>query len=165
MYLISCDTEECGSVSWTIAKEFHAENIIDMLMATRAFWSSEEPLPSGVVNEKWLWCWDWFASPLGDPLPHPPHTAGFSSGGVKPEGHGDDHEMVNMEFTCDHCQGLIIGRRMNCNVCDDFDLCYGCYAAKKYSYGYVRYPAATMTFWGICLHLKGVSCFFCGARD
>lgn len=58
-------------------------------------------------------------------------------GGVKPEGHGDDHEMVNMEFTCDHCQGLIIGRRMNCNVCDDFDLCYGCYAAKKYSYGHL----------------------------
>ncbi|XP_046314461.1 zinc finger ZZ-type and EF-hand domain-containing protein 1 isoform X6 [Marmota monax] len=58
-------------------------------------------------------------------------------GGVKPEGHGDDHEMVNMEFTCDNCQGLIIGRRMNCNVCDDFDLCYGCYAAKKYSYGHL----------------------------
>ena len=58
-------------------------------------------------------------------------------GGVKPEGHGDDHEMVNMEFTCDHCQGLIIGRRMNCNVCDDFDLCYGCYTAKKYSYGHL----------------------------
>nr|KAF6305614.1 zinc finger ZZ-type and EF-hand domain containing 1 [Pipistrellus kuhlii] len=58
-------------------------------------------------------------------------------GGVKPEGHGDDHEMVNMEFTCNHCQGLIIGRRMNCNVCDDFDLCYGCYAAKKYSYGHL----------------------------
>ncbi|XP_013007495.2 zinc finger ZZ-type and EF-hand domain-containing protein 1 [Cavia porcellus] len=58
-------------------------------------------------------------------------------GGVKPEGHGDDHEMVNMEFTCDHCQGLIIGRRMNCNVCDDFDLCYGCYATKKYSYGHL----------------------------
>ena len=55
---------------------------------------------------------------------------------MKPEGHGDDHEMVSMEFTCDHCQGLIIGRRMNCNVCDDFDLCYGCYAAKRYSYGY-----------------------------
>ncbi|XP_023412078.2 zinc finger ZZ-type and EF-hand domain-containing protein 1 isoform X4 [Loxodonta africana] len=58
-------------------------------------------------------------------------------GGVKPEGHGDDHEMVNMEFACDHCRGLIIGRRMNCNVCDDFDLCYGCYAAKKYSYGHL----------------------------
>ncbi|XP_038392311.1 zinc finger ZZ-type and EF-hand domain-containing protein 1 isoform X1 [Canis lupus familiaris] len=58
-------------------------------------------------------------------------------GGVKPEGHGDDHEMVSMEFTCDHCQGLIIGRRMNCNVCDDFDLCYGCYAAKRYSYGHL----------------------------
>ncbi|KAK2506642.1 hypothetical protein MC885_001067, partial [Smutsia gigantea] len=58
-------------------------------------------------------------------------------GGVKPEGHGDDHEMVNMEFTCDQCQGLIIGRRMHCNVCDDFDLCYGCYAAKKYSYGHL----------------------------
>ncbi|PKU32373.1 zinc finger zz-type and ef-hand domain-containing protein 1 [Limosa lapponica baueri] len=41
--------------------------------------------------------------------------------------------MVNMEYACDHCQGVIIGRRMNCNVCDDFDLCYGCYSAKKYS--------------------------------
>ncbi|XP_062031240.1 zinc finger ZZ-type and EF-hand domain-containing protein 1 isoform X1 [Lepus europaeus] len=71
-------------------------------------------------------------------------------GGVKPEGHGDDHEMVNMEFTCDHCQGLIIGRRMNCNVCDDFDLCYGCYATKKYSYGHLpthsitAYPMVTI---------------------
>lgn len=52
---------------------------------------------------------------------------------MKPEGHGDDHEMVSMEFTCDQCRGLIIGRRMHCNVCDDFDLCYGCYAARKYS--------------------------------
>lgn len=76
-------------------------------------------------------------SPSQSPLPSPPHAAVLSPGGVKPEGHGDDHEMVNMEFTCDHCQGLIIGRRMHCNVCDDFDLCYGCYAAKKYSYGYV----------------------------
>lgn len=57
----------------------------------------------------------------------------FFAGGVKPEGHEDDHEMVNMEYACDHCQGVIIGRRMNCNVCDDFDLCYGCYHAKKYS--------------------------------
>ncbi|XP_075417283.1 zinc finger ZZ-type and EF-hand domain-containing protein 1 isoform X2 [Tenrec ecaudatus] len=64
-------------------------------------------------------------------------------GGVKPEGHGDDHEMVNMEFACDHCQGLIIGRRMNCNVCDDFDLCYGCYAAKKYSYGHLPTHSVT----------------------
>lgn len=72
-------------------------------------------------------------------MPGPPHTGVLSPGGVKPEGHGDDHEMVSMEFTCDHCQGLIVGRRMNCNVCDDFDLCYGCYAAKKYSYGYARH--------------------------
>ncbi|XP_078294074.1 zinc finger ZZ-type and EF-hand domain-containing protein 1 isoform X2 [Panthera onca] len=64
-------------------------------------------------------------------------------GGVKPEGHGDDHEMVSMEFTCDQCQGLIIGRRMNCNVCDDFDLCYGCYAAKKYSYGHLPTHSVT----------------------
>uniref|UniRef100_A0A452QBR8 Zinc finger ZZ-type and EF-hand domain containing 1 n=1 Tax=Ursus americanus TaxID=9643 RepID=A0A452QBR8_URSAM len=64
-------------------------------------------------------------------------------GGVKPEGHGDDHEMVSMEFTCDHCQGLIVGRRMNCNVCDDFDLCYGCYAAKKYSYGHLPTHSVT----------------------
>ncbi|XP_039110431.1 zinc finger ZZ-type and EF-hand domain-containing protein 1 isoform X2 [Hyaena hyaena] len=64
-------------------------------------------------------------------------------GGVKPEGHGDDHEMVSMEFTCDQCQGLIIGRRMNCNVCDDFDLCYGCYMAKKYSYGHLPTHSVT----------------------
>lgn len=51
--------------------------------------------------------------------------------------------MVSMEFTCDQCQGLIIGRRMNCNVCDDFDLCYGCYAAKKYSYGYASFFSLT----------------------
>lgn len=74
-------------------------------------------------------------------MPEPPQPRVPPAGGVKPEGHGDDHEMVSMEFTCDHCQGLIIGRRMNCNVCDDFDLCYGCYAAKKYSYGYVLVTA------------------------
>lgn len=58
-------------------------------------------------------------------------------GGVKFEGYGDDYEMVNMEFMCDYCQGLIIGWRMNCNVCDDFDFCYGCYIVKKYFYGYL----------------------------
>ncbi|XP_034034875.1 zinc finger ZZ-type and EF-hand domain-containing protein 1 [Thalassophryne amazonica] len=52
--------------------------------------------------------------------------------GAKPEGHEDDHEMVNMEYACDHCQGLIVGSRINCNVCEDFDLCFGCYSAKKY---------------------------------
>ncbi|XP_077447834.1 zinc finger ZZ-type and EF-hand domain-containing protein 1 [Stigmatopora argus] len=52
--------------------------------------------------------------------------------GAKPEGHGDDHEMVNMEYVCDHCQGLIVGSRINCNVCEDFDLCFGCYNGKKY---------------------------------
>lgn len=56
--------------------------------------------------------------------------------------------MVSMEFTCDHCQGLIIGRRMNCNVCDDFDLCYGCYAAKKYSYGYALVTSGRRTLSG-----------------
>lgn len=40
--------------------------------------------------------------------------------------------MVNMEYACDHCQGLIVGSRINCNVCEDFDLCFGCYHAKKY---------------------------------
>lgn len=56
----------------------------------------------------------------------------FEPGGAKPEGHEDDHEMVNMEYACDHCQGLIVGSRINCNVCEDFDLCFGCYHAKKY---------------------------------
>lgn len=56
----------------------------------------------------------------------------YSTGGAKPEGHEDEHEMVNMEYACDHCQGLIVGSRINCNVCEDFDLCFGCYNAKKY---------------------------------
>lgn len=56
----------------------------------------------------------------------------YFPGGTKPEGHEDDHEMVNMEYACDHCQGLIVGSRINCNVCEDFDLCFGCYSAKKY---------------------------------
>lgn len=55
------------------------------------------------------------------------------TGGVKPEGHEDEHEMVNMEYACDQCQGFIIGHRINCNVFDnDFDLCYGCYVAMRY---------------------------------
>lgn len=96
------------------------------------------PVAPDVLSDKlgtellleWVWVWKLAVCPVHLTLFFPP-------GGVKPEGHGDDHEMVNMEFTCDHCQGLIIGRRMNCNVCYDFDLCYGCYAAKKYTYGYV----------------------------
>ncbi|MEQ2197833.1 hypothetical protein XENOCAPTIV_003907, partial [Xenoophorus captivus] len=67
--------------------------------------------------------------------PCPKRTSAFMispSGGAKPEGHEDDHEMVNMEYACDHCQGLIVGSRINCNVCEDFDLCFGCYNAKKY---------------------------------
>lgn len=40
--------------------------------------------------------------------------------------------MVNMEYACDHCRGLIVGSRINCNVCEDFDLCFGCYNARKY---------------------------------
>lgn len=56
----------------------------------------------------------------------------YCPGGAKPEGHEDEHEMVNMEYACDHCQGLIVGSRINCNVCEDFDLCFGCYNAKKY---------------------------------
>ncbi|XP_048374688.1 zinc finger ZZ-type and EF-hand domain-containing protein 1 isoform X2 [Sphaerodactylus townsendi] len=71
-------------------------------------------------------------------------------GGVKPEGHEDNHEMVNMEYACNHCQGIIVGQRMNCNVCEDFDLCFGCYSAKKYSdshlptHSIVVYPMVTV---------------------
>nr|XP_056720968.1 zinc finger ZZ-type and EF-hand domain-containing protein 1 [Euleptes europaea] len=71
-------------------------------------------------------------------------------GGVKPEGHEDNHEMVNMEYACNHCQGIIVGQRMNCNVCEDFDLCFGCYSAKKYSdshlptHSIVAYPMVTI---------------------
>lgn len=48
--------------------------------------------------------------------------------------------MVNMEYACDHCQGLIVGSRINCNVCEDFDLCFGCYNAKKYPDRYTVSP-------------------------
>ena len=51
--------------------------------------------------------------------------------------------MVNMEYACDHCQGLIVGSRINCNVCEDFDLCFGCYNAKKYPDRYGMTDAAT----------------------
>ncbi|XP_077167465.1 zinc finger ZZ-type and EF-hand domain-containing protein 1 isoform X1 [Paroedura picta] len=71
-------------------------------------------------------------------------------GGVKPEGHEDNHEMVNMEYVCDHCQGIIVGQRMHCNVCKDFDLCFGCYSSKKYSESHLpthsitAYPMVTI---------------------
>ncbi|XP_077980047.1 zinc finger ZZ-type and EF-hand domain-containing protein 1-like [Glandiceps talaboti] len=53
-------------------------------------------------------------------------------GGVKPEGHNDDHEMVHLMYKCDNCQAFIVGTRIHCNVCDDFDLCYGCYDSGAY---------------------------------
>lgn len=53
--------------------------------------------------------------------------------------------MVNMEYGCDHCQGLIVGSRINCNVCEDFDLCYGCYNAKKYPDRYMYSSYNTLT--------------------
>ncbi|KAG9492570.1 hypothetical protein GDO78_000848 [Eleutherodactylus coqui] len=67
------------------------------------------------------------------------------AGGVKPEGHEDNHEMVNMEYACDHCHGLIIGHRINCNICDDFDLCYGCYAAMRFPEGHL--PSHSITIY------------------
>ncbi|XP_070581030.1 zinc finger ZZ-type and EF-hand domain-containing protein 1-like isoform X2 [Ptychodera flava] len=53
-------------------------------------------------------------------------------GGVRPEGHTDDHEMVHLMYKCDNCQAFVVGTRIHCNQCEDFDLCYGCYDSKAH---------------------------------
>ncbi|KAH9489895.1 Zinc finger ZZ-type and EF-hand domain-containing protein 1 [Bulinus truncatus] len=59
------------------------------------------------------------------------------SGGVEPEDHRDNHEIVHLVYKCNHCQAFIVGTRIHCNECDDFDLCLGCHAKQKFPPGHL----------------------------
>jgi len=39
---------------------------------------------------------------------------------------------VVLRYKCDGCQGLIVGTRVHCDVCDDFDLCLCCQSSQHY---------------------------------
>ncbi|XP_059146557.1 zinc finger ZZ-type and EF-hand domain-containing protein 1-like isoform X2 [Physella acuta] len=58
------------------------------------------------------------------------------SGGVEPEDHRDNHDIVHLVFKCNHCQAFIVGTRIHCNQCDDFDLCLGCHVKKLFPPGH-----------------------------
>ncbi|XP_052765956.1 zinc finger ZZ-type and EF-hand domain-containing protein 1-like isoform X1 [Mya arenaria] len=49
------------------------------------------------------------------------------AGGVEPEKHSDDHDIIHLVFKCNKCQAFIVGTRIHCNECEDFDLCLGCH--------------------------------------
>ncbi|XP_067328154.1 zinc finger ZZ-type and EF-hand domain-containing protein 1 [Anolis sagrei] len=65
-------------------------------------------------------------------------------GGVRPEGHEAQHEMVHMAYTCGQCRGVIVGRRTHCDECQDLDLCFGCYSAKKPSDSHLPSHSVTL---------------------
>ena len=44
--------------------------------------------------------------------------------------------MIHMMFKCDECSCFITGTRIHCNLCEDFDLCLGCYKAGHYPAGH-----------------------------
>ncbi|BFZ03746.1 hypothetical protein BsWGS_06784 [Bradybaena similaris] len=60
------------------------------------------------------------------------------SGGVEPEEHRDNHEIVHLVYKCNHCQAFIVGTRIHCNECDDFDLCLGCHTKHKFPSGHTE---------------------------
>ena len=37
-----------------------------------------------------------------------------------------------VRYKCDECQGFIVGTRIHCETCEDFDLCVGCQSAGQY---------------------------------
>ena len=41
--------------------------------------------------------------------------------------HRASHRMLLLDHLCDRCGSLIIGKRIHCEECDDFDLCLMCY--------------------------------------
>lgn len=41
--------------------------------------------------------------------------------------HRSSHRMLLLDHECDQCNSLIIGKRVNCKVCRDFDLCLSCH--------------------------------------
>ncbi|XP_076459760.1 zinc finger ZZ-type and EF-hand domain-containing protein 1-like isoform X2 [Babylonia areolata] len=60
------------------------------------------------------------------------------NGGVKPEGeHHDDHDFVHLLYKCNKCQAFIVGTRIHCNDCEDFDLCLGCHTRAKFPSGHL----------------------------
>ncbi|XP_014663078.1 PREDICTED: zinc finger ZZ-type and EF-hand domain-containing protein 1-like [Priapulus caudatus] len=50
--------------------------------------------------------------------------------------HADDHDFVNLMFKCNCCEAFIVGTRMHCRECDDYDLCVGCHRTAR------AYPGA-----------------------
>ncbi|XP_064597879.1 zinc finger ZZ-type and EF-hand domain-containing protein 1-like [Liolophura sinensis] len=64
------------------------------------------------------------------------------AGGVKPYAesdnskHTDDHDMVYLMYKCNKCQSFIVGTRIHCNVCEDFDLCLGCHITESFPSGH-----------------------------
>ena len=40
-----------------------------------------------------------------------------------------------LRFKCDECQAFIAGTRIHCTVCEDFDLCFGCFHKELYPAG------------------------------
>ena len=44
--------------------------------------------------------------------------------------------MIHMMFKCDECNCFITGTRIHCNLCEDFDLCLGCYKAGHFPAGH-----------------------------
>ena len=44
--------------------------------------------------------------------------------------------MIHMMFKCDECSCFITGTRIHCNLCEDFDLCLGCYKAGHFPAGH-----------------------------
>lgn len=43
------------------------------------------------------------------------------------ENHKDEHEFIDLMFKCDCCEAFIVGTRIHCKECEDFDLCLGCF--------------------------------------
>ncbi|XP_031567894.1 zinc finger ZZ-type and EF-hand domain-containing protein 1-like [Actinia tenebrosa] len=53
-------------------------------------------------------------------------------GGIMPEGHTEDHQVVDLRYKCNNCRCFIVGTRFHCNECEDFDLCLGCQMFLKF---------------------------------
>lgn len=64
------------------------------------------------------------------------YSEAASSGGAKssyinfvnPTGeHKSTHRMLLLDHVCDQCNSLIIGKRISCEMCVDYDLCLSCH--------------------------------------
>jgi hypothetical protein len=45
-----------------------------------------------------------------------------------------DHKYLLLDHCCNHCSSLIIGLRIHCTVCNDYDLCLACYIQQHQSH-------------------------------